>query len=106
MKNHKGAMTERERIETLLDRRTPDRVPIWPFMPNGFAVRYNNLSIADAYTNPPGLYESLRKTARDFGWVFVPRGYALMQGCEVPVDTPPENLHAMKKAADDHGWYR
>ena len=42
-------------------------------VPNGFAVRYNGLSIVDAYTNPQGLYESLRKTARDFGWVFVPR---------------------------------
>lgn len=76
-------MTERERIEALLDRRTPDRVPIWPFVPNGFAVLYNGLSIVDAYTNPEGLYESLRKTARDFGWVFVPRMvYAAMGAWE------------------------
>jgi uroporphyrinogen decarboxylase len=34
-----------------------------------------------------------------------PRGYALMQGCEVPVNTPPYNLYMMKKAADDFGWY-
>jgi len=34
-----------------------------------------------------------------------PRGYALMQGCEVPVNTPPYNLHAMKRAIDDFGWY-
>jgi uroporphyrinogen decarboxylase len=34
-----------------------------------------------------------------------PRGYALMQGCEVPVNTPPYNLYAMKKAIDDFGWY-
>ena len=34
-----------------------------------------------------------------------PRGYALMQGCEVPVNTPPYNLYTMKKAIDDFGWY-
>ena len=33
------------------------------------------------------------------------RGYALMQGCEVPVNTPPYNFYTMKKAVDDFGWY-
>ena len=58
-------------------------MPIWPFVPNGFAVLYDNLSIVDAYTNPEGLYQALRKTARDFGWVFVPRMvYAAMGAWE------------------------
>jgi uroporphyrinogen decarboxylase len=34
-----------------------------------------------------------------------PRGYALMQGCEVPVNTPPYNLYMMKKAVEDFGGY-
>jgi uroporphyrinogen decarboxylase len=34
-----------------------------------------------------------------------PRGYALMQGCEVPVSTPPFNFYTMKKAINDFGWY-
>jgi uroporphyrinogen decarboxylase len=34
-----------------------------------------------------------------------PRGYALMQGCEMPVSTPPFNFYTMKKAIDDFGWY-
>ena len=34
-----------------------------------------------------------------------PRGYALMQGCEVPVNTPPYNLYTMKRAIDDFGRY-
>jgi uroporphyrinogen decarboxylase len=34
-----------------------------------------------------------------------PRGYALMQGCEMPVNTPPYNFYSMKKAIDDFGWY-
>jgi uroporphyrinogen decarboxylase len=34
-----------------------------------------------------------------------PRGYALMQGCEVPINTPPYNLYVMKKAVNDFGWY-
>ena len=32
-------------------------------------------------------------------------GYALMQGCEVPVNTPPYNLFTMRKAIDDFGSY-
>jgi uroporphyrinogen decarboxylase len=32
-----------------------------------------------------------------------PRGYALMQGCEVPINTPPYNLYIMKKAINDFG---
>jgi uroporphyrinogen decarboxylase len=34
-----------------------------------------------------------------------PSGFALMQGCEVPVNTPPYNLYTMRKAIDDFGWY-
>jgi uroporphyrinogen decarboxylase len=34
-----------------------------------------------------------------------PNGYALMQGCEVPVNTPPYNLYVMKKAIEDFGRY-
>jgi uroporphyrinogen decarboxylase len=34
-----------------------------------------------------------------------PHGYALMQGCEVPINTPPYNLYTMKRAIDDFGWY-
>ncbi len=34
-----------------------------------------------------------------------PNGFALMQGCEVPVNTPPYNLYVMKKAVEDFGWY-
>ena len=34
-----------------------------------------------------------------------PRGFALMQGCEVPVDTPPYNFFVMKKAVEDFGEY-
>ena len=34
-----------------------------------------------------------------------PRGFALMQGCEIPVNNPPYNLFTMKKAVDDFGWY-
>ena len=33
------------------------------------------------------------------------RGYLLMQGCEVPVNTPPYNLYTMRKAIEDYGWY-
>ena len=72
MSTKTNVMTEKQRIEALLNRHVPDRVPLWPFVPNGFAVVYSGLTVADAYTNPEGLYNSLRQTARDFGWVFYP----------------------------------
>jgi uroporphyrinogen decarboxylase len=76
-------MTERERMEALLARKKPDRVPIWVGTCNGFAVTYNGLPIGSAYTDPEGAYLSLRKTCRDFGWVFVPWiGYASMGAWE------------------------
>jgi uroporphyrinogen decarboxylase len=34
-----------------------------------------------------------------------PKGFALMQGCEVPVGTPPYNLYTMRKAVEDFGYY-
>lgn len=78
-----GVMTDRQRVEALLNRQKPDRVPIWPFAANGFAVLYNGLSIADAYTNPEGTYCALRKTCQDFGWVFFPwMSYASMGAWE------------------------
>lgn len=76
-------MTERERIEALLNRKKPDRVPIWHFAPHGFAVIYNNLSLVDAYTNPEACYYAQRRTCLDFGWVFFPWiGYASMGAWE------------------------
>jgi uroporphyrinogen decarboxylase len=76
-------MTERERIEALLERKKPDRVPLWPFAPHGFAAIYSHLSLTDAYTNPEACYHAQRQTCRDFGWVFFPWiGYASMGAWE------------------------
>jgi uroporphyrinogen decarboxylase len=72
MPKRTNIMTEKQRIEALLHHQKPDRVPIWPFAYNGFAVIYNNLPIADAYTNPEACYHAMRKTCQDFGWVFFP----------------------------------
>ena len=68
----KTEMTDRERIEALLKREKPDRVPIWPFAYDGFAAVYAKASIADAYNNPEVSLAAQRKTCRDFGWVFSP----------------------------------
>ena len=78
-----NVMTERQRVEALLNHEKPDRVPIWPFAPQGFAVIYNNLPLIDAYTNPKACYNAQRKTCKDFGWVFFPTmGYAAMGAWE------------------------
>lgn len=72
MANKKATMTNRERIEALLKRKKPDRVPNWPYAPMGFSMIYTGKTIAEAYSNPQISYEAQKKTHNDFDWVFVP----------------------------------
>ncbi|MBW2030115.1 MAG: hypothetical protein JRJ31_13690 [Deltaproteobacteria bacterium] len=77
-----GEMTNRERVEALLRRERPDRVPIYPFG-MGFAAVYSHVSVADIYTNPEASLAAQRRAARDFDWVFVPDiAYAAFGGWE------------------------
>jgi len=79
----KAAMTDRQRIETILKRQKPDRVPLWPFAYQGFAGVYSGTSIADAYNKPRTAYEGQKKTCRDFRWAFTPMlSYAAYGGWE------------------------
>jgi uroporphyrinogen decarboxylase len=83
MTERKARMTDKERVEALVRREKPDRVPIWPFAPMGFCAVYSKLSISDAYNKPEKAYHAQKKTARDFGWVFLPMfGYAAIGGWE------------------------
>jgi uroporphyrinogen decarboxylase len=83
MEKREGTMTDRERIEALLDRKRPDRVPIWPFAHGGFASIYAKASIADSYNKPSVALAAQRKACQDFGWVFTPFfGYASFGGWE------------------------
>jgi uroporphyrinogen decarboxylase len=76
-------MTERQRVEALLDRRRPDRVPIWPGACNGFSVVCNGYPVSRAYTDPDVTYASLRKICLDLGWIFFPwMSYAAMGAWE------------------------
>jgi uroporphyrinogen-III decarboxylase len=76
-------MTVRVRIEAILRREKPDRVPIWPFSSAGFATVYAEASIAEAYNDPEVALATQRQAAKDFGWVFTPAlGYAAFGGWE------------------------
>ena len=84
MADKKDTMTDKERIEALLRREKPDRVPIWPFAYAGFATVYAGASIAEAYNKPEVALAAQRKTAQDFGWAFSPMlGYAAYGGWEL-----------------------
>lgn len=77
-----GTMTNKQRVEALLNRQKPDRVPIWPFSLS-FAMIYTKTSIADAYNNPAVSLAAQRKTCQDFSWVFMPMlAYAARGGWE------------------------
>ncbi|MBW1862759.1 MAG: uroporphyrinogen decarboxylase family protein [Deltaproteobacteria bacterium] len=69
-------ITDRQRVEALLRREKPDRVPIYPFA-LGFATAYAKTSVADAFNNPEASLAAQRKACEDFGWVLLPvMGYA------------------------------
>lgn len=71
------AMTNKQRIEALLRREKPDRVPIWPFSYVSFAGLYTGMSITDCYQQPEQVLQAQRKVCDDFDWVFQPSfGYA------------------------------
>jgi uroporphyrinogen decarboxylase len=72
MASSKASMTERERVEALLRREKPDRVPNWPLAPMGFSMIYTGKTIAEGYNSPKLSYEAQKKTHADFNWVFVP----------------------------------
>ena len=61
METQRGTMTNRERIEALLQRENPDRIPIWPFSYVGFASLYSGMNITDAYREPELLLKAERK---------------------------------------------
>jgi uroporphyrinogen decarboxylase len=78
----KATLTDKERVEALLRRERPDRVPVWP-MAAGFNMVYTGTSIADAYNKPDISIAAQRKTAQDFGWLFTPMiAYAAFGGWE------------------------
>ena len=52
---------------------------------------------------PREIYETCRQAIEK--GKRAPRGYALMQGCEVPQHTPPFNFYTMQKAVEDFGGY-
>ncbi len=79
----KAKMTNRERVQALLKRNKPDRVPIWPFAFEAFASLYAKASIADAYNNPATSLAAQRKACQDFDWIFTPSfSYAAFGGWE------------------------
>jgi uroporphyrinogen decarboxylase len=63
-----------------------------------------NIEPATIQIESPGEIYELCRQAIEKGKK-APRGFALMQGCEVPVNTPPYNLYTMRKAVGDFGWY-
>ncbi|MBI4181196.1 MAG: hypothetical protein HY528_04620 [Chloroflexi bacterium] len=68
----KATMTNKERIEALLRREKPDRVPFSPGG-GGFVSIYTWGSITDEFTKPlMDVYQATKKACHDFDWVFAP----------------------------------
>ena len=73
MRKKSELMTNGQRIEALLNRQKPDRVPLWPFFDmTGYAAVYHNHPIQDAYKDPQLSLEMQRKVCQDFGWICSP----------------------------------
>lgn len=67
----KTTMTNRERVEALLRREKPDRIPSW-HLALGFSTVYTGTAIADYYNKPAVSLAAQRKTAQDFDGIFMP----------------------------------
>jgi uroporphyrinogen decarboxylase len=76
MERRKATMTNRERLQALLRREKPDRVPIWPIA-LGFCAVYIGKTIAEAYTDAKVYIDGMRKACDDFDWIFFPLGAPL-----------------------------
>jgi uroporphyrinogen decarboxylase len=75
-------MTNKERVEALLHYEKIDRVPIYPFG-GSFSMLYSGHTLAELFNNPELSFESQRKAAKDFDWVFLPDlAYAAFGGWE------------------------
>ena len=82
MKGGISAMTNKERVEALLRYEKVDRVPIYPFG-GSFSMLYSGHALAELFNNPELSFESQRKAAKDFDWVFLPDlAYAAFGGWE------------------------
>jgi uroporphyrinogen decarboxylase len=83
MRERTETMTDRERIEALLRREKPDRVPLWPFGSSGYSAINAGYTIADAYNNPSKALDSQRWCSEQYGWVCTPAiSYASFGGWE------------------------
>ncbi|MBI2852742.1 MAG: hypothetical protein HYX84_06540 [Chloroflexi bacterium] len=73
-RTRKATMTNKERVEALLRREKPDRVPFWPFG-RSFAVIHSGGNIGDLFTGKytsEWVYQAEKKASEEFDWVFTP----------------------------------
>jgi uroporphyrinogen decarboxylase len=74
-------MTDKQRMDTLLKREKPDRVPVWPLGYPGFAALNATYTINDAYSSPEKAFESQQWCAQQYGWIFTPLFFYGSWGC-------------------------
>jgi uroporphyrinogen decarboxylase len=65
------AMTNRERMLTLLRREKPDRIPVTGIY-MGYCPLHNGYGIVDGYNNPKAACESQRAVTRRLDWLNIP----------------------------------
>lgn len=74
-------MTDKQRMDALLKREKPDRVPVWPLGYPGFAALNATYTINDAYSSPEKAFESQQWCAQQYGWIFTPLFFYGSWGC-------------------------
>lgn len=82
MKLSKGTITSLRRIETLLEGRKPDRVPLYPFL-LGFCAKNVGYPLASIYNDPKMSFMAQLWTLEQYGFDGIPEfGYASYGGWE------------------------
>jgi uroporphyrinogen decarboxylase len=76
-------VNDAERIDALIQGRTPDRVPVFVMGGMGFALTRRGMPISTLYNDFSTALNCYRKTAMDFQWLYAPYlAYAAMGGWE------------------------
>lgn len=110
-------MTGKNKIDALFSYQKPDRVPIGSlWMSIGFNTVGTGGTVAEAYNDPDiGNIDPTILLDESSNQIFersrialekgkrAPGGFVLGPGCDIPLMTPSQNLHAMTKAVEDHG---
>lgn len=100
-------MTGRERIEAVIRREKPDRVPVAPLI-NEHAAKVLGVPLGDCFHQPKLAVSAEQVESycrRLIEGVGADGGFVLANACALPHDAKIENVRVLLRAAEKYGVY-